>query len=118
MGVFDDDRDLGEHGLETDVEILDLIRGEVVVLEHLDCVLGHPVGFQGQESLGSLCSICRSIDLRLISIKTKPLNIYQISNKQTLQLMFDKRTETPTTEETESYQTDLTDTIQHVGDQH
>ena len=45
MGVFDDDRDLGEHRLETDVEILDLVRGEVVVLEHLDCVLGHPVGF-------------------------------------------------------------------------
>ena len=115
MGVFDDDRDLGEHRLETDVEVLDLIRGEVVVLEHLDGILGHPVGFQGQESLGSLCRICSGIMINLFQNETI---IYQISNKQTLQLMFDKRTETPTTEETESYQTDLTDTIQHVDDQH
>ena len=57
MGVLDDDRDLGEHRLEADVKILDLIWRKVIVLEHLDCILGHPVGFQRQESLGGLCRI-------------------------------------------------------------
>ena len=52
--VPDHNRDLGEHRLEADVQILDGVGREVIILEHLHGILGHPVRFQRQESLGSL----------------------------------------------------------------
>ena len=46
VGVLDHDGDLRQHRLETNVKILDRVRREVVVSEHLDGVLGHSVGLQ------------------------------------------------------------------------
>ena len=51
VGVLDHDGDLGQHRLEADVEILDGVRREVAVPEHLDGVLGHSVGLQREETL-------------------------------------------------------------------
>ena len=44
MGVLDDDGDLGEERLVADVEVLDGVRAEVSLLEHLDSLGGEAVG--------------------------------------------------------------------------
>ena len=44
MGVLDDDGDLGEERLVADVEVLDGVRAEVSLLEHLDRLGGEAVG--------------------------------------------------------------------------
>ena len=54
VGVLDHDGDLSQHRLEADVQVLDRVRGEVILLEHLDGVLRHPIRLQRQKSLGSL----------------------------------------------------------------
>ena len=44
VGVLDDDGDLGEERLVADVEVLDGVRAEVSLLEHLDRLGGEAVG--------------------------------------------------------------------------
>ena len=59
MRVLDDDRDLAEHSLETDVQVLDRVGGEVVILEHLDGIPGHPISLEGEETLRCLSGVCK-----------------------------------------------------------
>ena len=44
VGVLDDDGDLGEERLVADVEVLDGVRAEVSLLEHLDRLGGEAIG--------------------------------------------------------------------------
>ena len=54
VGVLDDDGDLGEERLVADVEVLDGVRAEVSLLEHLDRLGGEAIGLQVQEPLAGL----------------------------------------------------------------
>ena len=55
--VLDDDGHLLEEVVVGDLEVLDVLRGEVRGLVELHGLLGQPVGLEGEEALGGLASV-------------------------------------------------------------